>query len=615
MLVRSLVRRSTAPSAASSAQHDISASSSSVLRLCIQRVCQINQLETDDVFKLVGLLTAGEDPLHVKKTPEFAQALWRHHARNLSAASHPTSTTTTASGGGPAASLSSSSMSPFQKGFIDNAFQKLIDEKVFDLSAAAAALAATTEGPNSQPPTEGRVVTAAAASSAAAVLSPQEQDIEDRLTAIWEVARSARQQQVPPSARSMRQVSVHVSELLKHIRQLSSSQFLSFVESLATLFYKDDQVCSALCRRSSELALKLSGSEACKLYRCLGKLNTQDSLVALTNRIEASVEQLEWYDVSRVLRALEGQSRTSAAASKLLPKLASRIPQALPQANSSAFHRSFLQVAARYSLQRHPSVVLVLQDLSRFESSLTDRDVVFMFQSIVDMKLPPSTAGVSLLLQRIDHRIASSFDLRMLDTVVDLLSLYPCDSQQIMEKAMHRLTVDAGKLLCGQMISLAELFASYPPVRGHPCTVSMLFAAAMMKDAYDAEGIERLVLAFTEMQCFASEDYFVVADFSISHRQGLRSFVSLSHFLSLLDPQAIQSHPRILRLVPPFITKLAAVLNDEEVNHVRKEMIRLQVEDGVLNQKLMGRVRALQREAGAKKAQRYRRGYDPTDDL
>lgn len=63
------------------------------------------------------------------------------------------------------------------------------------------------------------------------------------------------------------------------------------------------------------------------------------------------------------------------------------------------------------------------------------------------------------------------------------------------------------------------------------------------------------------------------------------------------------------------IDGLAQVLNDEEVNFIKKTIHQLGIEDKELQTKIVMRVRQLQKEAGMRQQQRFKKGYDPVDDL
>ncbi|CUI14233.1 membrane-associated protein, putative, partial [Bodo saltans] len=159
-----------------------------------------------------------------------------------------------------------------------------------------------------------------------------------------------------------------------------------------------------------------------------------------------------------------------------------------------------------------------------------------------------------------------------------------------------------------------EMIASYPPARGHPCMARIAFAAQNLKETFDADGLERIIGCLLEAEQL-SDDFFTICEFAHVHRQGVaRNTTSLMHLLQVTSPKAA-ADVRWKRILIRAVEALAAILREDELSSIRAEVTRLGIQDPNLQQKIFGRMRNLQKEAGARKQRQYRRGYDPVDDL
>jgi hypothetical protein len=314
------------------------------------------------------------------------------------------------------------------------------------------------------------------------------------------------------------------------------------------------------------------------------------------------------------LQALERQPNPSAIARKVLPRVAAHCSSLLPDVSASSFHRSFIVTMGRYGLRSHPSVLSVVRDLQRFAGDIHDRDLMPLLQCFADANLSPSTQGAAEVYARLEARLPE-LDMRAMDAVLDVLSVSPCqNNDHMMRVVMGRLSQECGVLSCHQMLSVVELISQYPPARDNGCMGSLLFAVSATKEAYETDSLQRVIIAFSRAQCF-TPDLFAICEFAQSQRNGIsRTFDGLMIFLSFLHA-TICREPRLLRIVIKAVEDVAMVMNNDEIVALQKEIRRLEIQHPALQQKLIGRLRQLQREAGDQRSRRYRRGYDPVDDL
>eukprot|EP00164_Ancoracysta_twista_P022197 GFYU01040752.1.p1 GENE.GFYU01040752.1~~GFYU01040752.1.p1 ORF type:complete len:151 (+),score=11.82 GFYU01040752.1:46-453(+) len=134
----------------------------------------------------------------------------------------------------------------------------------------------------------------------------------------------------------------------------------------------------------------------------------------------------------------------------------------------------------------------------------------------------------------------------------------------------------------------------------------------MRKESIDATKIELTVLGLARMAHF-TDDFYAVATYMFTHRQGLRNFDSLSEFLSYLNPK-VASEPQMVEIVAKAIEALAPILNDEELLHCKKSFMALGINDRRIQQQIFGQVRRVQQSYRGGKG-KMKRGYDPADDL
>lgn len=537
---------------------------------------RIKSVDADDVFKMCAAFPssgASADPLGLRSDIAIQKGLYCYWQL-----------------------IEPQNITAFQNSFIKDTFDKL--NFVFTPEVACSAA----------PPT--------IAQHRGTVISGNDDiSVDQRLAAIWEIVSQSQQENFV-GGNEMKKIEGHCKALEElSFRTLSVNQLLSLIKALAVVHFKDYSLCSKLCRAVSPVASLLTVSQACNVLFNLMKLNAHDSMVAVVNKIDACVEQMNERDAMLFFQAAERQPNTSAVMAKCLPKLASRAAVLTPKATSVSFHRTFLGTMSKYNLGRHPSILVVVADLARFQNGgiKLDRDLPPLLQSLVELKIPPAAAGVSVVLN-ITKEAVRTCDIRSIEKYLDFLSVYPCDSTEMMETVMGRISQEANLLSSFQLTVVAELVSSYPPAKGHACGTAMCFSAAMTKEAFDAEHVERIIRSFVELHCFTG-DFYDLCDFAASSRQGVaRTFASLKELLGLL-PATVVSDPRMKNLLRKAIDGLAHVLNDEEVNYIKKAILQLGIDDRELQAKIVMRVRQLQREAGMKQQQRLKKGYDPVDDL
>lgn len=554
-----------------------SSDSPSPLQRCLDviRVGKVHGgLSADDVFRICGIFSGGpaSDTLGLLADASFVLGLASYYHK-----------------------LDAQALQPFQKSLIIKAL----------------GLSATT------PSTSHGVEVAAAASSSA--LEGSNPEVEERITAIWTIVNDSREANHVGSD-DMQKVNRHCDALQLSLRSLNGVQASSLVKALAVMSYQNYNFTSVLARRCCEVASQWNGQTACRVLFNLQKLNIQDSLVAVLNRIDADAQTLPVNATFLFFQAMERQPNTSAVAAKTVPKIATRAAALFSMAEAVSYHRSFLVCMARYGQGKHLAVVACLRDCARFVGHHTGakhvdmRDLMPILFTLIDLKVSPTTEGVAVLLHALQERVPT-MDHHHLYSVVEFMSVYSCTTGDvIMSSVLARLEHDCAKLTVPHFVGVLEMIASYPPARGHPCLARCAFAAQSLKETLDADALERIIGCLLEVEQL-SDDFFSICEFAHTQRQGVaRNTTSLMHLFQVTSPAAA-AHPQWRRVLVRAVESLAAILRVDEMSSIRAEMARLGIHDPNLQQKMFGRMRSLQKEAGAQKQRQYRRGYDPVDDL
>jgi hypothetical protein len=532
-------------------------------------------LNADDVFRICGIVSvsgASADPLGLSLDTPFLLGL-AHYYKKLDAAA----------------------LQPFQKSLIVKALGLgVIEHGGSSLSSSVV----TTDG-----------------NKAVQGVDPE---IDERITAIWAIVNESREAN-HIGATDLQKITRHCEAMALTLRSMNGTQAARLVKALAVMNYQNYNFTSVLARRCCEVATQWSGTTACQVLFNLLKLNIQDSLVAILNRIDASVETLTHPATFLFFQSMERQANTSAAAAKIVPKVATRAAALFSTAEAISYHRSFLVCLSRYGLGKHPSVVLCLNDCARFINSKQSRkidlrDLMPILFTLVDLRVTPTTEGVPPLIEALNDRL-TTIDHANLFSVVEFLSVYPCSgSEGMMSKVLCRLENDCGRLTVPHFVGVLEMIASYPPAKGHPCLARFAFAAQTLKETLDADALERIIGCLLESEQL-SDDFFLLCEFAHAHRQGVaRNTTSLMHLFQVTSPRAA-ADARWKRILVRAVEGLAAILREDELSSIRAEVTRLGIQDPNLQQKIFGRMRNLQKEAGARKQRQYRRGYDPVDDL
>jgi len=533
------------------------------------------RIAPDDLFKLSGLWTTG-DQLGLRKERMFLQSLWNTRQ-----------------------SLKPEELTPFQANAIDMAFRLEDVQQLLDLNKPHKANS-SNEQASSQ--SMGKEV------SAGATTPDQKSELEERLTRIWDIADRVGKEGGHISASDLKTMSEHCAALGDHLRKFNASQVFSLSKALAVVHYRDYTFASKLARRGCELASQCSANELIRFYNNMVRLNVQDSLVAVMNRIEEGIDHVRIRDIHLFVQALERQGNTSAVAARVLPKMAQRAAEQLTSSpdDRPPIHRPLLVSLSRYNLQRHPSFELILKDAIRCVNTLDERDLLAILQSIVNT---PFASGpvVAPLLQRAEAAVPC-MDARHLEVLVDVLSqLDSGDLPKLMLALMSRIVTLAGNMTSQQTVSFLDILSTYPAAAGDPCITSLLLAIALRKDAYDGDQLGSVLVSCARLHHF-SDDFYAIADFAVTQRHGIKSQAGLMEFITTVTPQDADFRLKIVlaALIMPHVPSL----NDVELNDVKKTLVRLGIDDKQLLQKLSGRYTSARQQAAVKRSR-----YDPADDL
>ena len=573
-------------------------------------------LSADDLYKICGLFSGADDPLELRQHKSFLQAL-------LAAKD----------------ALEPNTITPFQATVIKAAFDQVDTELL--LQAKDESLKPESRHEHKQVVESAGASTSKVMASATKgqVASDDEPTIDERLTAIWNVASSQHNQQHQVSSVDSKNVHRHCAALTPLLRKLTPTQTTSIAHALSLINFQDYAFVSLLARRGCEVAGQVTAKELCRLYYNLSRLNVHDSMVAMVNHIEANLDSLTWKDFFLLLQALERQPLTSAAMAKVLPKLATRIIGFFGKdshIHAATFHRALLNSLAKYNLNKHPACIAAVRDVLRFADTIGEKDLFAILSAIVDLKVgqatgssvhaiaPPSLSSASseqpitistaiTELVSIATRQVPKMDCRQIPVLMDLASMLPSDTSALMSQIMERLSNEGGKLSPHEVVTVVDMLATYPPARGHVCIAQLAFAVSVRKEAYDGDAAELLLLSFAKLGHF-TDDYFAIADFAFTSRQGLKSYASLRTFLGCLDKN-IMIHHKMKAIVTAAVQLVVPALNDEELSQVRKELFRLGAEDRSLQQRILNRQQSLKSERRGGGSGFGSKRYDPVDDL
>eukprot|EP00744_Colponema_vietnamica_P020252 GILI01028759.1.p1 GENE.GILI01028759.1~~GILI01028759.1.p1 ORF type:complete len:414 (+),score=47.72 GILI01028759.1:181-1242(+) len=348
--------------------------------------------------------------------------------------------------------------------------------------------------------------------------------------------------------------------------------------------------------------------QLCQTYYNLMKLNVQDSLVAIVRRVDARVTEMNWKDIFLFCQALEKQQNTTAAPTNLVPKLVTRALELKNEIPTTGVYRSLLVAMTRYNCSRHQGIPQLVQAIANLSDKISDRDLLPILQALVTLKQMKAD-GFSVIFRKAEL-IVNTMDIHLLDQLTDIVSVCPLDSTTYMNNLMARLTKDAGRLSIPQLVFMIELISEYPPIKGTPCAVSLAFTANVRKDSLDSTNCEKVLLGLARMGHF-TDDFFAIAEFLFTQRQGLRTYDALSELMTRLTKTIVQE-PQMLELISKAIEMLAPVINEEEMLHLKKTLTQLGVTDRRIQQRIFGAAR--QRSAQQMMMRKNNR-YDPADDL
>lgn len=536
-------------------------------------------LTADDLYQICMVIGA-KDPLGLRTNTDFlaSLAITHHH-------------------------LPSGSLPPFQATMVETAL-KSIELTPEQIASGAPLKNAEAVSESQSPETALREVDDEDPKN----ITYTDPTIQERMEAIWEAVSLYHTGEYTPS--DSQKIQTHCQALDPMIRKLSVAELLSLVQALATVNFYNFEFSTLIARRCCELAPEMSGKQLCRVYHNLMRLNVQDSLIAIVKRVEANVDELHWKDILLFTQALERQQNTTAAPSVLVPKLAHRVVSMLETIPTNAIYRSMLVSMARYNVHRHPAAAALIKAAGNDAVNLSDKDLLPILQALSTMKLFKSE-GASALFNRATT-VVSVIDIRFIDQLVDIISLCNIDSTPFMNNLMIRLSADAGRLSIPQLVFLIDLVSSYPPIRGSPCAVALAFTANMRKESIDATKIELTTLGLARMAHF-TDDFYAVATYMFTHRQGFRTFDSLSEFFGYLNP-TVAREQQMVDLVARGVESLAPILNDEELLHCKKVLMSLGINDRRIQQQIFGQVRRVQQTYRGGKGN-IKRGYDPADDL
>lgn len=431
----------------------------------------------------------------------------------------------------------------------------------------------------------------------------------ERLGAIWEVVTDVQQADGSMSLSQQQAVESHVRALEKQLRQLQPYEVNSLIKSLSVINYRHYQHISLLSRVGCEVAPQLSHTDICRLYFNLHKLGTQDSLQAIVNIIIAHMAQLSATEVFLIAQALERQEHTSPASTRLTGALAPHAVKCLPEVDSPAYHRSMLVAMSRYNMRGHPAQVAILEDLSRHQDRLQEHDLLPILRATLDMDIASSANCYCVLLERIEQQIPT-MHVRYLDGLMDTLSMVPADTTAAMKRLLDRLETDAGMLAIPQLRSILEMLSSYPPARGHVCIVSLGFAGALRAEFIDGQALESMVVSLAQLK-HLTDDFYALANTLQKEKGGIRKFSNLQMILECYTADTARDE-RARTLISGAIFSLAPALRDQEVKICQQALLRLQLEDRQLQQRLSARAAPMLQKRGTKPRRKL---YDPMEDL
>ncbi|KAL7695706.1 hypothetical protein NQL31_003219 [Lotmaria passim] len=418
---------------------------------------------------------------------------------------------------------------------------------------------------------------------------------------------------------SMRAASLdaYLSALEPLLRQLSPTETVRLVKTLAKLNYTNYQHTALLTRRGCEVANQLQRHDLCTLFFNLHKLHTRDSCVPIVNRILDHVQELTAEEVFLLCQSFERQENNSTASQRLLTPLVAQAVKKLPDATSAVYHRMLLLSMARYHLQQPATVQLVLRDwAARWKTTSSEKDVLVLLEAATTLAVPGTEPeGMKELIDRLTF-LAPTMDLWLVDRVMDLLSTVPMHrSNDCMHILLTRLENEAGRLTVAQLKFVLHLLSTYPPAKGQVAIVSLAYACALRAKSMDAETLESIVISLAMLQLF-TDDFFSIALVLQTQKGGIRSFEQVQVLLGCCTPE-MAALPQGLGMLSNVICTLAPTLKDEELSYCRKALVKLGVTDHKVLQQIFTKAKRLQRAPATTSSSRKRRSayYDPMADL
>ncbi|KPA81541.1 putative mitochondrial hypothetical protein [Leptomonas pyrrhocoris] len=409
----------------------------------------------------------------------------------------------------------------------------------------------------------------------------------------------------------------YLSALEPVLRQLSPTETTRLIRVLAKLNYTNYEHTVLLTRRGCEVANHLQRHDLCTLYYNLHRLYTRDSLVAVVNRILEHVQELTAEEVYLLCQSVERQESTSTASQRLLTPLVAQAVKKLPDAVSSAYHRTLLVSMARYHVQQPATTQLILRDwVARWKTSSSEKDVLVLLEASTSLAAPGTEPeGLKELIDRLTF-LAPTMDLWHVDHVMDLLSAVPMHlSTDCMRILLTRLENESGKLSVGQLKFVLHLLSTYPPAKGQVAVVSLAYACAVRATAMDAETLGSVLTSLATLQLF-TDDFFTIAHVLQTQKGGMRSFAQVQALFDCCTAE-MAALPQGLGMLTSVICTVAPALNDEELSHCRKALVKLGVTDREVLQKIFANAKRAQRAPANSSSSRKRRGgyHDPMADL
>jgi hypothetical protein len=409
----------------------------------------------------------------------------------------------------------------------------------------------------------------------------------------------------------------HLKSLEPLLRQLSPTETARLIRTLAKINYTNYGHTTLLTRRGCEVASHLPRHDLCTLFFNLHKLHTRDSCVPIVNGILAHVQELTAEEVYLLCQAIERQENNSTASQRLLTPLIGQAVKKLPDATSSAYHRTLLVSMARYHAQQPTVVNMILQDwVARWKATSSEKDVLVILEIAMSVAAPGTEPeGLNELVDRLTA-LAPTMDLRHLDRVMDVMSNVPMHmSTDIMRVLLTRLENESGKLTVGQLKFILQLLSTYPPAKGQVAVVSLAYACALRARSMDAETLESIVISLAMLQLF-TDDFFSIALVLQKQKGGIRSFGQAQTLFECCTAE-MAALPHGLGMLTSVICTLAPNLNDEELSYCRKALMKLGVTNKEVLQQIFTKAKRSQRAPASFSSSRKRRGgyYDPMEDL